>query len=288
MLGRPPSADRPDDDACTSEDYYIGMVHAALEVGVDLIDTANSYQDGRSETLVGKALLGRRDSALIATKCGSRNRDFSADGICREAEASLQRLQTDRIDLLQLHNPSSEDMTSLDWLRGFARLRAEGSIRFAGISVGSPDQGVWLAERGLVDAVQVNFNVFRPEARDALLPLARERQMAVIVKIPLARGLLSGKYGSATRFPDGDWHRQGFVGNEAEMLDRIDRLKEIARAAGVTMPQLALGWVLSHDGVSVAIPGAKRVEHVRDNAAAGELGGLPEPVFAEVERAAGR
>lgn len=288
MLGRPPSADRSDDEACTTESYYVGMVHAALDAGVNLIDTASSYQDGRSEQLLGKALAGRRQGVVVATKCGSRSRDFSAKGICREAEESLRRLQIDRIDLLQLHNPPFEDMESLDWIRGMERLRSEGKIAFAGISVGTPEEGAWLVERGLVDTVQVNFNIFRPEAREVLLPLAHAKGVGVLTKIPMARGLLSGKYGGETRFAEGDWHRQGFVSDERDMLARIDRLRHVAAEAGMTLAHLALGWVLHHTGVSAAIPGAKRVEHLRENALAGQPGGLPDALFAEVERTVGR
>jgi aryl-alcohol dehydrogenase-like predicted oxidoreductase len=288
MLGRQPSADRPGDEERTTEDYYVGMVHAALDAGVTLFDTANSYQDGRSEELLGKALEGRRAEAVIATKCGSRSRDFSPEAIVREAQESLERLRTDCLDVLQLHNPSFEDIRSLDWVRGLEALRQSGRIRSGGISVGNPDQGVWLVERDLVDVIQVNFNIFRPEAREHLLPLALDRGVGVLVKIPMARGLLTGKYGSASIFPEGDWHRQGFVGEPGEMLAAIDRLDDLARSEDMELQELALRWVLSEEGVSAAIPGAKSIEHVRSNAAVGDKGALPGGMWGTVEAAVGR
>ncbi len=286
MLGRPASPDRAGDDERTTEAYYARMVLAALDEGVNLFDTANIYQDGRSEELLGKALKGRRAEAIIATKSGSGSRDFSAGAVRKEAEESLRRLQTDRIDLLQLHNPSFEDLKDADWQDGFESLQRQGKVRWTGVSVGRPEEGVWLIERELVDAVQVNFNIFRPEARDELLPLAAARGVAVLTKVPLARGLLSGKYGSSSRFPEGDWHRQGLVGDADGMLRRIDRLKELADAHGTTLAQLALRWVLGHEGVSAAIPGAKRLEHIRDNARAGAAGPLPEERYQAVEEIA--
>ncbi len=283
MLGRPASADRPGDEECTTEAYYVRMVLAALDEGVNLFDTANVYQDGRSEELLGKALKDRRADVIIGTKCGSQSRNFAADAIVKEAEESLRRLQTDRIDLLQLHNPSLEDLKEKDWQDGFDALERAGKVRWRGVSVRAPADGIWLIERDLVDAVQVNFNVFRADARDDLLPLAAEAGVAVLTKIPLARGLLSGKYGSASRFPEGDWHRHGFVGEPEEMLGKIDRLKDLAQARGGSLAELALRWVVRHEGVSAAIPGAKRVEHVRDNARAGAAGPLSEELYRTVE-----
>jgi aryl-alcohol dehydrogenase-like predicted oxidoreductase len=288
MLGRKPSKERSDDDECTTEQYYERMVQAALDEGIDLVDTADCYQEGRSEQLLGKALSGTDASVLVATKCGAISRDFSAEGIRRDAEACLHRLQTGRIDLLQLHNPSFDELKDKDWSAGFDSLQREGKVRFRGVSVGTPEEGVWLVERDLVDAVQVNFNIFRPEARDRLLPLAVERGVAVLTKIPLARGLLSGKYGSETCFPEGDWHRQGFVGDSANMLEKVDRLKELAQTEGTSLARLALRWVLCHEGVSAAIPGAKRIEHVRDNANAGTEGPLSDEVYGAVEQIVGR
>jgi aryl-alcohol dehydrogenase-like predicted oxidoreductase len=288
MLGRRPSPDRPGDEERTTEDYYVGMVRAALDAGVTLLDTANSYQEGRSEALLGKALAERRSDVVLATKCGSRSRDFSPEGIVREAEESLERLQTDSLDLLQLHNPPFAEIESLNWVRGLETLRQAGRIRCAGISVGNPDEGVWLVQRGLVDVIQVNFNVFRPEPRERLLPLAYDRGVGVLVKIPMARGLLTGKYGSESAFPEGDWHRQGFVGEPREMLAAIDRLKALAQGEGMQLHELALRWILCEEGVSAAIPGAKSVENVIANARGGDRGPLPADLWRRVEQAVGR
>lgn len=288
MLGRRPSPDRPGDEERTTEDYYIRMVHAALDAGITLFDTANSYQDGRSEELLGKALEGRRDEAVIATKCGSRSRDFSPDAIVREAQESLERLRTDCIDVLQLHNPSFADIESLDWARGLETLRQAGRIRCGGISVGNAEEGVWLLERDLVDVIQVNFNIFRPEARERLLPLAYDKGVGVLAKIPMARGLLTGKYGSGSEFPEGDWHRNGFVGDPDDMLAQIDRLKDLSGDEGISLSEMALRWTLCEEGLSAAIPGAKSVEHVRANAAAGDRSPLPPALWRGVERTTGR
>ena len=284
MLGRRPPADRPGERERTTDDYYVSMVHAALDEGVNLFDTANSYQDGRSEELLGRALEGRRDDALIATKCGSRSRDFSAAGIRRELGESLRRLRTDRVDVLQLHSPSLEELAAApDWLEGMEALKAEGKLRVIGVSVRTPADGVWLLAHTPVAALQVGFNIFMPGARDELLTLAAEKGAGVLARVPLARGLLSGKYGSDSSFPEGDWHRHGFVGEPEEMLHRIDHLNSLADEAEMTTAQLALRWVLCHPGVSAAIPGAKRVEHVRENAEAGSAGPLAEELYDRVE-----
>ena len=292
MLGRRPSADdasagdRPGDRERTTDDYYVSMVHAALDEGVNLFDTANSYQDGRSEELLGRALEGRRDGVLIATKCGSRSRDFSAAGIRRELAESLRRLRTDYVDVLQLHNPSLEELQGADWLEGMEALKAEGRLRVVGVSVRTPADGVWLLEHAPVEALQVGLNIFMPEARDGLLALAAEKGAGVLARVPLARGLLSGKYGSDSSFPEGDWHRRGFVGEPEEMLHRIDHLNSLADEEEMRTAQLALRWVLCHPDVSAAIPGAKSVEHVRENAEAGAAGPLPEELYDRVEQIA--
>ncbi len=283
MLGRPFDAARPNDAERTTESYYVSMVHAALDVGINLFDTANIYQDGRSEELLGLALEGRRDEAVIATKCGSRSRDFSAAAIQRECEDSLRRLRTDRIDLLMLHNPPLDDVERGDWAAGFDALISAGKVRVRGISVGAPHEGVRLMERGLVDVLQVNFNIFRVEACEEMLPMAAEKGVAVLVKIPMARGLLTGKYGSDTQFADGDWHAQGFVGEPDAMLRRIDDLDALADEEGMPLSELALRWVVGHEGVTAAIPGAKCVEHIRANAAAGHRGVLSDSIRAAAE-----
>ncbi|MHC4479631.1 MAG: aldo/keto reductase [Planctomycetota bacterium] len=286
MLGRRPDPERPGDAECTTEDYFVRMAHVALEEGVNLFDTANCYQDGRSEELLGKALKEHGADAFIATKVGAISRDFSAEGIRRETEDCLRRLQSGCIDLLQLHNPSADDLKTAGWREGLDSLREAGKARCCGVSVSTVGDGLYLMERGLVDALQVNFNIFRSAPREEMLPMAAERGVGVLTKIPLARGLLSGKYGSASRFAEGDWHRQGFVGKPEAMLAAIDRLKELAEAEGISLAQLALRWVLSHEGVSAAIPGAKRIEHLRDNARAGRAGPLPPPLYEAVEEVA--
>jgi aryl-alcohol dehydrogenase-like predicted oxidoreductase len=288
MLGRPPSAERPGDAERTTDGYYIGMVHAALEAGVNLFDTANSYQDGRSEELLGRALAGRRGEALIATKCGSRSRDFSADGIRRELEESLRRLRTDYVDILQLHSPSLQELEGTDWLEGMEALKAAGKLRVIGVSVHTAQDGVRLIEQTPVEALQVPFHILLPDARRELLPLAGQRGVGVLARVPMARGLLSGKYGSHSTFPDGDWHRHGFVGEPEEMLHRIDHLNSLAEEEGMTTAELALRWILCHPGVSAPIPGAKSLEHVRQNAGAGTAGPLPDGLYERVEAVAGR
>ncbi|MHC4592246.1 MAG: aldo/keto reductase [Planctomycetota bacterium] len=288
MLGRMPEEGRPGDPERATDRYYVRMVHAALDEGINLFDTANCYQAGRSEELLGKALGEGSFDAIVATKCGAMGRDFSAEGIVREAEESLGRLQRDCIDVLQLHNPSFDDLKTASWQDGFDRLAKAGKIRFRGVSISALDEGMWLLERGLVDVVQVNFNIFRPEAREQLLPMAAEKGVAVLTKIPLARGLLSGKYGGGTQLPEGDWHRQGLVGDAEDMFATIDGLNELARGEGISLAQLALRWTLYHDGISAAIPGAKSVEHIQDNAKAGADGPLSKDLYEALEDLVGR
>jgi aryl-alcohol dehydrogenase-like predicted oxidoreductase len=288
MLGRMPEEGRPGDPERATDRYYVRMVHAALDEGINLFDTANCYQEGRSEQLLGKALSKRGSGAIVATKCGAMGRDFSAQGVIREAEESLGRLQRDCIDVLQLHNPSFDDLKAASWQDGFDRLARAGKIRFRGVSISALEEGIWLLEQDLVDVLQVNFNIFRPEAREQLLPMAAEKGVAVLTKIPLARGLLSGRYGSSAQLAKGDWHRQGLVGDAEHMLAAIDGLNEVARGEGVSLAQLALRWVLYHDGISAAIPGAKSVEHIQDNARAGADGPLSEELYEAVENLVGR
>ena len=256
-------------------------IDAAVDLGVNFIDTSDAYGAGYSETLLGKALKGRRDKVILATKGGNTmvgpNRgktDFSAPYIARVMDESLQRLQTDYIDLYQLHNPNVEVIERGEIWELLDRRKKEGKIRFYGVSINKMDEGVAAVKGGRSDTVQVEYNMLVQEPARELFPLAQKADAGIIARAPLRRSLLTGKLTLADqkRFQGEDVRARNFAGDLfAKELAKVETLRFLERSSGRSLAQVAIAFCLAHPAVSVVIPGARNAQQIRENAAAGDL-----------------
>jgi aryl-alcohol dehydrogenase-like predicted oxidoreductase len=282
-----------------SEDQAVDTVRAAIDAGINLIDTADAYGEppGLSEELVGRAIAGRRDEVYIATKVGNFARRHGHTlsyetphhvRLC--CDASLGRTKIDTIDLLQCH---IGDLDEPDvFLEAFDQLERAGKIRAYGVSTNSlkvakafdPDPE---ARKGLA-AVQVNYSLLNREAERDLLPWCRENDVGVLVRGPLARGLLAGKYDADSTFSDSV--RSRWNGGEGRkdylrLIEQVDSLRFLSGAER-TMAQAALAWLLANPAVTCPIPGAKSPEQARANAAAADVE-LTDDELGQVRKALG-
>jgi aryl-alcohol dehydrogenase-like predicted oxidoreductase len=257
----------------------IQTIRHGVDIGINLIDTSDNYGLGQAETIVGKALKGIRDKVVLATKGGtpweegSRVRtDCSAKAITQAIEDSLRRLDTDTIDLYQVHvpdpgTPFEETASALE------RARQAGKIRYVGVSnFWTDDMLAWL-EVSTAVSDQMPYNFLQRDVEKNLLPLCQERDVGVIAYTPLLMGMFSGALSTLSRFEEGDHraHYPQFHGEPfSQTLALIERLKAVAQEMGLTMAQLALAWDISCPGVTCAIPGARRPDQVEENAGAGD------------------
>jgi aryl-alcohol dehydrogenase-like predicted oxidoreductase len=268
-----------------------GIIDAAQEVGINFFDTADVYGDGASERFLGERLAASKPRPFIATKYG-RAADTYPDGYSltslRDRIRSAQdRLRCDSIDLLQLHCVPLALLQRgeiFDWLR---TVQQEKLIKFFGASVETVEEGLVCAQHDDISSLQVIFNVFRQKLLDELLPKAQEKNIGIIVRLPLASGMLSGKYNRSTRFASTDhrnYHKDGQAFSVGETFAGIPFEKgvELADAVtaktpdGYTTAQMAMRWILDHPAVTTIIPGASRAEQVRENARVSELPSLPQ------------
>ena len=272
------------------EETAIAIMETAVENGVNFFDTANVYGAGRSENLIGRFLKECPRPVIVATKFGRGDDvypgNYSEDIMRRSVEGSLKRLGIDRLDLLQLHCIPSEFLRQgevFDWLR---KLKQEGLIREFGASVETVAEGLLCMEQDGLLSLQVIFNIFRQKLVSELLPQAKSKGVGIIVRLPLASGLLSGKYTKNTTFAKTDhrnYNRDGQYFNVGETfaglpfekgVELADMIKAVL-PGGMSMAQLALRWILDQDAVSVIIPGASSPEQARGNAAVSEVLPLP-------------
>lgn len=267
-----------------SEDAVLAAVRSALDAGMSWIDTAEVYGFGTSETLVGKAIKGRRDEALIATKVAPApvGTGFEPNQIREAAKKSLHRMSIDHLDLYQLHWFPEEETVPIEETWGaMAELVEEGLVRHIGVS----NFGQEAIERCLriahVDSLQPEYSMLS-RGEEELIAWCGRAGIGVIVYGPLAYGLLTGAIDETTRFSSGDWRSGQLPGVDyyeslfapearSKPLQVAERLKPIAEASGVMLSQLALAWTLRQEGVTAAIAGSRNPEHVRENAAAGEI-----------------
>jgi aryl-alcohol dehydrogenase-like predicted oxidoreductase len=278
-------------------------VRRAYDLGCNFFDTADVYGHGHSETLLGEALEGIRPHVCVATKVGGNfyHRDVNPllvgrlaaalghplDQVPHDAvlpvthdsnftpaylrfavEQSLRRLRTDYLDLLQLHNPSLGLLATPDTYQVLEDLKHEGKIRWYGISVHSPAEGIAAIEVSRPDTVQIVYNVVRREVEEAFLPAARAAQVGVIVREPLANGLLGGRYRGDSAWAHGDIRARMPRPYVEQLVALAERVKELASQTGLTAAQLALKFVLDNEVVSVVIVGMKTIAQVDENLAA--------------------
>lgn len=257
----------------TRDEDSLEALATAWEHGVNFFDTADTYGEGHSEELIGRFLKGKREKAVIATKVGwdfyhgGSKKNFDPDYIRFACGESLRRLQTDWIDLYQLHNPKLEQIKSGEIFQILDELKAEGKIRFYGVSVHTPAEALAVIRLGKADTIQLIFNLIDQRPVDEVFPEAKEKKVGIIAREPLACGLLTGKYKADSRFSKDD-HRNRWTREKLAMdLQKIDRLKSVLPALRVSLVQSALEFILNFEAVSVVIPGAKTkaqvLEHVR-------------------------
>ncbi|HEV7766984.1 MAG TPA: aldo/keto reductase [Thermoanaerobaculia bacterium] len=263
----------------TNDDESLGTIRRARELGVNFFDTSDSYGFGRSESLLGIVLSRTRKDVVIATKVGvardvdgKLRKDFSREHIQHAVDGSLKRLRTDYIDLYQLHNPTLDDLRNDDIHEAMDRLQEAGKIRFWGVSVTTPEEGIEIIRNGWGYALQVLYNVLNQAPASELFPLAKEKGYGIIARVPLASGLLSGKFRPDTAFATDDV-RQNFLTPKRleEVIPRVDEVKSIIGGTARALAEGALRFVLADDAVSTTIPGMRNVRQVEMNVAADEV-----------------
>jgi aryl-alcohol dehydrogenase-like predicted oxidoreductase len=282
-----------------SDDDSLAAMHRAIDLGVNFFDTADVYGSGHSEELISRVLKERPDDEVfVATKAGRALDPHTAEGYNREnltrfVEGSLQRLDVEALDLLQLHCPPTEAYTQDSTFDALEGLQRDGKIRNYGVSVERVEEARLALDYPGVKTVQIIFNMFRQKPIEEFFQLADGRNVGILARVPLASGLLSGKM-SADRSFSGDDHRnfnrdgeafdrgETFSGVSFETgLEAAEELKALV-PEGATLAQLALRWILMHPAVSCAIPGAKRPDQVEDNVAAADLPPLSDDTMQRV------
>jgi aryl-alcohol dehydrogenase-like predicted oxidoreductase len=265
----------------TDDRDSLSTIDAALDAGITFFDTADVYGDGHSEELLGRAMKGRRDRFVVATKIGLQNFDRerycsaydTVEKLVAGVENNLRRLQTDYVDVIQSHI-KYRDPTMETFLGGFQKLRRDGKVRAYGVSTADLEYLKAFNADGGCAALQTDYSVLNRTPEADVFPYCREQDIGVIVRGPLAMGILTGKFNPGTRFGEGDFRRRWHENpDEYEVflqdLQKVEMLQPLAR--GRTLAQLALQFVLAHPAVTTVIPGAKTVVQLRDNVGAALL-----------------
>jgi aryl-alcohol dehydrogenase-like predicted oxidoreductase len=278
------------------EDDAYAALNRAVDLGVNFIDTADVYGDGRSEKLIGRLLKDRpNDEILVGTKAGRRldphvPEGYDYDNLSAFVERSLDNLGVEALDLLQLHCPPTEVYRQDSTFEALDRLQKAGKVRNYGVSVEKVEEARMALDYPGVATVQIIFNIFRQKPAEEFFPLAEERNVGILARVPLASGLLSGKMRSDRVFTEDDhrnFNREGQAFDRGETFSGVnfetgllaaEELKELV-PEGNTLAQFALRWILMHPAVSCAIPGGKNPAQVEDNVAAAEMPPLPEEVM---------
>jgi aryl-alcohol dehydrogenase-like predicted oxidoreductase len=276
---------------------------AALQLSIDLgshfFDTAWAYGEAKSDGLLGQTIAKNKDKRLYtASKIPPRNGGWPAlpsykyhdvfppDHVFKYADLIRKQLGTDSIDLLQFHVWTDEWTNELDFRKTVEKLKRDGTIRYFGLSLNrwEPKNGINAVRTGLVDTVQVIYSIFDQSPEDELFPVCQELNIGVIVRVALDEGSLGGKMAKDTKFPPTDWRARYFnAENLANTMDRVDRLKQIL-PSGMSLPEMALRFVLSHPAVSTTVVGMRRSSHVRENTTLSDKGPLPADLLRELKR----
>jgi aryl-alcohol dehydrogenase-like predicted oxidoreductase len=274
-------------------------IDQAIELGCNFFDTAWAYGDGRSEQILGRALKRHSGARLyVATKIPPKNRQwptrsghaiddvFPADYIREYTERSLENIGVASLDLQQFHVWNDAWAEDERWQRAVRNLKEEGLVKSFGISVNrfQPTNVMKALDTGLIDAVQVVYNVLDQNPEDELFPRCQAENIAIIARVPFDEGSLTGTLTADSTWPQGDFRNGYFTPqNLRDTLPRIDALKRLV-PAGMTLPELALRYILQHPAVTTVIPGMRKIENVRQNIATSDAAPLPDALMAELKR----
>jgi len=271
-----------------SEEDAINILKTSFENGVNFIDTADVYGDGRSEKFVGEFINSTSERIYVATKAGRRINPHEAEGyydinlMKSYVDRSLQNLNVETIDLLQMHCPPTEVYSHDLTYEMLDHLVTEGKIQHYGFSVQTVEEAIACINRPHTKSVQIIFNMLRLKPAEEFFKKAKDKNIAIIVRVPLASGLLTGKMNSNSAFPENDHRNYNIKGDAFDVgetfsgvdfnkaLKVVEKLKLII-PDGFSLSQLALKWILMHDAVSVVIPGAKNPDQALDNISASSL-----------------
>ena len=277
----------------------LAALRRAVELGLNFIDTALAYGDGHSEQLVGRIVREAGRKIYVATKVPPKNllwparpgiaigEVFPRAYIVRSTEESLRNLGLEAIDLQQIHVWNPEWLDTDDWRRGFEDIRQSGKALAVGISINDhqPDSALDIIRTGLIDTVQVIYNVFDQTPERNLFPLCLERNIGVLARVPLDEGALTGGIDPRTRFPKGDFREWYFRGDRRrQVAARVAALRSDLEGAPGTLAEIALRFCLSHPAVSTVIPGMRRLQTVESSCSAGAAGPLDEPTLGVLRR----
>jgi aryl-alcohol dehydrogenase-like predicted oxidoreductase len=283
----------------SDDDESLESLQMAVDLGCNFFDTAWAYGNGHSERLLGQIVRANPDRRLYtATKIPPKNRRwpsrrgttldeaFPPDYVEEYVHSSLENLGLDSLDLIQFHVWEDDWMEDDRWARALERLRGQRLIAATGISINrwEPENGMKAVNSGLIDAVQVIYNIFDQNPEDVLFPACRKHHVAVIARVPFDEGTLTGMLTKDSTWPEGDWRNTYFVkDNLVASVDRAEALRHDI-PDGMTMPQLALRFILSNDDVSTIIPGMRKLAHVQDNIAQSDAGRLDEELVSRLRR----
>jgi aryl-alcohol dehydrogenase-like predicted oxidoreductase len=257
----------------------IACIRRATDLGVNFIDTAAVYGDGHSERLIGQAVAGKRDKVAIASKIPPKigrqaiesdlAKDvFPVDYIIEVTERSLSNLKTDYLDLQQLHSWTPAFLKQPEWLEGLRKLKKQGKVKSFGVSANDwdPYGATELAKSGLIDSVQVIYNIFEQRPAEKLLPAAIDAKVGIIARVPFEEGLLTGNFGPEVKMEADDWRSKWMTPQRRkDAAGRVDALKKFLAPGHSTLASLGLKFCLSHPAVSTVIPGMRKLKHVDSN-----------------------
>jgi aryl-alcohol dehydrogenase-like predicted oxidoreductase len=283
----------------TDDNTSLAALHRAIDLGVNFIDTADVYGDGHSEQLIAQVRKARSEQLIIATKAGRRLNPHIASGFNRQnltafVERSLHNLQTEALDLLQLHCPPSEVYAMPEVFSILDDLVQQGKIRFYGVSVERVDEALKAITYPNVQSVQIIFNMFRFKPAEQFFAAARDHRVGILARVPLASGLLTGKFNAQSHFATGDhrsYNRHGeafdqgetFSGVDYEIgLQAVEELRSLV-PSGASMAQFALRWILMFPEVTSTIPGAKNPVQAQDNVQAAALPPLNDETMRRIQ-----
>ena len=273
------------------DDESVKALHRAIDLGLTFIDTALAYGDGHSERLVGRVIKERDEGIHIATKIPPKNgvwpapeglhpdETFPGDYVRECTEQSLENLGVDSVDVQQFHVWQDEWVGEGSWMEAVEELKKEGKIKAFGVSINDhqPENALKLIETGIVDTVQVIYNVFEQSPEDELLPFCESHGVGVIVRVPFDEGALTGRITPDTEFEEGDFRNEYFRGDrKKEVYERVQNIVSDLGISEDEMAEVALRYILSNSAVSAVIPGMRSVRNVEKNMAVGDGKGLPE------------